>query len=146
MNINLHKIIASAALVATLSLAFPVATVQAEETQQTQALSPKVGNKLLELQTMVQNKNYQAAINQANNVLTWKNLTPYEKVQIYNFMAFANYNAGNTSAAMSAYEIQRLYRQSIDCLVWFLVRVLIFLYCVVKRAIKLNSIAVPQRI
>jgi len=104
MNINLHKIIASAALVATLGLAFPVATVQAEETQQTQALSPKVGNKLLELQTMVQNKNYQAAINQANNVLTWKNLTPYEKVQIYNFMAFANYNAGNTSAAMSAYE------------------------------------------
>lgn len=104
MNNGLHKVLASAALIAVLGVTAPLASVHAEETKQTQALSPKVGNKLLELQTMVQNKSYSNAVAQAQTMLTWKDLTPYEKVQIYNFQAFANYQAGNTSAAMSAYE------------------------------------------
>jgi len=78
--------------------------VFAEQTQQTQAVGPKVGNKLSELHEIVKAKNFQAAVNQAQAMLSWKNLTPYEKVQIYNFIAFSNFQAGNTSAALSAYE------------------------------------------
>lgn len=90
--------------VATLVISPPSSELQAQETKQTQALSPKVGNKLLELQTMVQNKNYQAALSQAQTMANWPDTTAYEKSQIYNFQAFANYQAGNTSAALQAYE------------------------------------------
>ena len=79
-------------------------SVLAEQTQQTHALGAKVGNKIVELQEMVQAGNYQPAIDQAQNMLSWKNLTSYEIVQIYNFLAFVNYRAGNTDTAMKAYE------------------------------------------
>jgi len=104
MKSKIIKFAVSAALVGTLALGVTTQTLVAEETNQTQALSPKVGNKLLELQTMVQNKNYGSAIQQASNMLTWKNLTPYEKVQIYNFLGFSNYSNGNLGSALSAYE------------------------------------------
>ncbi len=76
----------------------------AEDTVQTQALSPKVGNKLLELQEMAQTKQCAAAIGQAQGMLTWKNITGYEKVQIYNFMGYCHYTTDNLVASTQAYE------------------------------------------
>ena len=76
----------------------------AEDTVQTQALSPKVGNKLLELQEMAQTKQCAAAIGQAQAMLSWKNITGYEKVQIYNFMGYCHYTTDNLVASTQAYE------------------------------------------
>ena len=76
----------------------------AEDTKQTQALSPKVGNKLLELQEMAQTKQCAAAIGQAQAMLSWKDITGYEKVQIYNFMGYCHYTTDNLVASTQAYE------------------------------------------
>ena len=76
----------------------------AEDTKKTQALSPKVGNKLLELQEMAQTKQCGAAIGQAQEMLNWKNITGYEKVQIYNFMGYCHYTNDNLVASTQAYE------------------------------------------
>ena len=76
----------------------------AEDTKQTQALSPKVGNKLLELQEMAQTKQCAAAIGQAQAMLSWKEITGYEKVQIYNFMGYCHYTTDNLVASTQAYE------------------------------------------
>ena len=76
----------------------------AEETKQTQALSPKVGNKLLELQELAQTKQCPTAIVQSQAMLSWKNLTGYEKVQIYNFMGYCHYTTDNLVASTQAYE------------------------------------------
>ena len=76
----------------------------AEDTKQTQALSPKVGNKLLELQELAQTKQCPTAIVQAQAMLSWKNITGYEKVQIYNFMGYCHYTTDNLVASTQAYE------------------------------------------
>jgi len=78
----------------------------AEDTKQTAALSPKVGNKLLELQELANAQPPQcgAAISQAQGMLGWKNLSGYEKVQIYNFMGFCYYKTDNINGATNAYE------------------------------------------
>lgn len=81
-----------------------ICTVQAAETKETVALSPKVGKKLLELQDMAQAKQCAAAIPQAQSMLTWKNVTGYEKVQIYNFMGYCHYTMDNMNGAIRAYE------------------------------------------
>jgi len=84
---------------------FTISTLVAQETEVSQAVvSPKVGNKLIELQAMVANKNYASPIAQAQSMLTWNNLTPFEKVNIYNFLGFAHVSAEKIDLALGFYE------------------------------------------
>lgn len=99
---TIYAFIVSAVFSISLSMQAPV--VLAEQVEATQAVSPKVGNKLYELQTLVQAKKYTLAVSEAQAMLTWNNLTAYELVQINNFLAFAYYQAENIPAAIVAYE------------------------------------------
>jgi len=104
-NNSLKKALAIALTSGVLSLGVVQTSVYAQESEVSQAVvSPKVGNKLLELQEQVANKNYQGAINQASSMLGWKNLTPFEKVNIYNFLGFAKFSSGKTNEALKDYE------------------------------------------
>lgn len=102
MNKVIYILMVSAIVLASSSTL--VQNLHAEETKQTAALSPKVGNKLLELQELAQAKQCASAITQAQAMLGWKNLSGYEKVQIYNFMGYCHYTNDNLRASAQAYE------------------------------------------
>ncbi len=98
------SVLLTSAVLASASFIGLQQEIYAAETKETQALSPKVGNKLLELQELAQNKQCSSAISVAQGMLGWKNLTGYEKVQIYNFMGYCHYNTDNLVASTQAYE------------------------------------------
>ncbi len=75
-----------------------------EATRQTVALSAKVGKKLQELQLMVEEKQYAAAAQGLRDILTMKNLSSYEKAQIYNLTAYNHYLQEDYQGAIRAYE------------------------------------------
>jgi len=99
------SVVLTSALVAAASFTVVQQEVYAaQDTKKTQALSPKVGNKLLELQELAQAQQCPSAISQAQGMLGWKNITSYEKVQIYNFLGYCHYSTENLVASTQAYE------------------------------------------
>ncbi len=96
----------SFAVFAALTFTGVLQDVYAAETKETQALGPKVGNKLLELQELMNATPTQCgtAVPEADAMLGWKNLTAYEKVQIHNFIAVCYFRMDNINAALQSYE------------------------------------------
>ncbi|NNF17659.1 MAG: hypothetical protein HKN70_13025 [Gammaproteobacteria bacterium] len=110
MKLALNPKVAGQALVIGLCLLLvtpPVSVLAAEEpeaTKQTVALSPKVGKKLMEIQPMVEAKQFAEAARQLEAMKSMKNLTPYEIAQIYNLTAYNYYLQENYRGAIGAYE------------------------------------------
>jgi len=75
-----------------------------EETKQTVALSPKVGNELLKLQKLVEEQQFAEAQSGLTKMREMKNLSAYESAQIWNLTAYTHYLTENYDAALQSYE------------------------------------------
>ena len=107
VRLNRHALLAPLAAVACLLVAgisTPALAQEPEATKQTVALSPKVGKKLQELQQLVEGKQYAAAQQGLQGMLSMKNLSGYELAQIYNLTAYNYYLQENYQGAINSYE------------------------------------------
>lgn len=75
-----------------------------EETKQTVALSPKVGNELLKLQKLVEEQQFAEAQSGLVKMREMKNLSAYETAQIWNLTAYTYYLTENYDSALQSYE------------------------------------------
>ncbi|WP_162846802.1 tetratricopeptide repeat protein [Marinicella litoralis] len=78
--------------------------ISAQETKQTVALSPEIGNQLLKLQKLVEQQQYAEAQTGLSKLQQKKNLSAYENAQIWNLTAYTYYLEENYSSALKSYE------------------------------------------
>jgi tetratricopeptide (TPR) repeat protein len=106
MNSYKPKLIA--ALLAGCCLMLTAAGLSAQEkerkTKQTVAMSQQVYEKLTEIQEMVENKDYASAERLAVELRNKKNLSDYERAQIFNLSGYAYYLQERYDDAIRAYE------------------------------------------
>ena len=105
------RCLSSAAAVLALSVLF-TANVSAQraqegqerETTQTAAMTEKVYTRLTEAQEIIEDKRYDEGLKILSDLLQLRNLTSYERAQIYNYFAYTYFTLERYKDAITAYE------------------------------------------
>ena len=74
------------------------------KTKQAQAVSKEVYERIQRAQEMVEEKDYNGALRQLNNLYNPDKLTEYEQANVLNYIGFVHYNMDNVTEAIRTYE------------------------------------------